>query len=96
MFTRVAPGKNGLIAAVVDIGGREVTEALMVAMMIVAVDEGADLQFEFAGQVIVFEQDAVFERLMPSFVRNGLTRPHRGHGPYSLPWVWGWFGAPRT
>ena len=35
--------------------------------MIVMLDEGGDLQFEIAGQVVMFEQDAVLERLMPAF-----------------------------
>ena len=34
--------------------------------MVVMVDEGGDLAFEIAGQVIVLEQDAVLERLMPT------------------------------
>ena len=34
--------------------------------MIVVIDEPTDLSFEVAGQIVVFEQDAVFERLMPT------------------------------
>ena len=34
--------------------------------MIVVLDEGLDLPFEIAGQVVVLEQDAVLERLMPA------------------------------
>ena len=30
------------------------------------IDEGADLAFEIAGQIIVFQQDPVLERLVPS------------------------------
>jgi hypothetical protein len=34
--------------------------------MVVMLDEGRDLAFEVAGQVVVLKQDAVFERLMPA------------------------------
>ena len=35
--------ENGFIAAQVDVGGCDVVQALMVALMIVVVDEGLDL-----------------------------------------------------
>ena len=38
----------------------------MIAGMVVMSHEGRDLAFEIAGQVIVLEQDAVLERLMPA------------------------------
>ena len=38
----------------------------MVAGMVVMRDEGSDLAFEVAWQVVVLEQDAVLERLMPA------------------------------
>jgi len=50
----------------VDVGGRQVADALVIAQAIVVGDEGRDLGFEIARQVIVFEQDAVLERLMPA------------------------------
>src|SRR3954449_6691362 len=34
--------------------------------MVVVIDEPTHLSFEVAGQIVVFEQDAVFERLMPT------------------------------
>src|SRR3954451_10788211 len=34
--------------------------------MVVVIYEPTDLSFEVAGQIVVFEQDAVFERLMPT------------------------------
>ena len=40
--------------------------ALVIAGMVVMSHEGRDLTFEIAGQVIVLEQDAVLERLMPA------------------------------
>ena len=45
----------------VNIGGREVGDAFVVSQVVVVADEVSDLLFEIAGQIIVFEQDAVFE-----------------------------------
>ncbi|QFT02033.1 hypothetical protein FIV06_31650 (plasmid) [Labrenzia sp. THAF191b] len=38
----------------------------MIALMIIVLDERADCLFECARQVVVFEQDAVLERLVPT------------------------------
>jgi len=38
----------------------------VIAPVVVVRDERIDLGFEVAGQIIVLEQDAVFERLMPA------------------------------
>ena len=51
--------QNGLASIEVDIGGGEVLQALMVAPMIVVIDEGIDLLPQITGQVVVFQQDAV-------------------------------------
>ena len=53
-------------AAEVDVSGREVVEALVVAAMIVVIDKSVDLMGEVTGQEIVFQKDAVFERLVPA------------------------------
>ena len=58
--------EDGLASAEVDIGGREVLQALVVAAVIVVLDEAADVGFEIAWQVVVFEQDAVLQGLMPA------------------------------
>ena len=58
--------QNGLAPPEVDVGGRQVADALVISQVIVVGDEGRDLGFEIARQVIVFEQDAVLERLMPA------------------------------
>ena len=39
----------------------------MVADVVVMLDEGIDLPFEISGQIIVVEQDAVLEGLVPPF-----------------------------
>jgi len=59
--------QDGLAAPEVDIGGREVAEAFVIAAVIVVADERIDLRFEIARQVIVLQQDAVLERLVPAF-----------------------------
>ena len=51
----------------VGVGRGDVVEALVVAAMVVVLDEGLDLAFEIAGQEVVFEQDAVLEGLVPAF-----------------------------
>ena len=58
--------QNGLAPSEVDVGGRQIADALVIAQAIVVSDEGCDLGFEIARQVIVFEQDTVLERLMPA------------------------------
>ncbi len=58
-FDASAFGEDGGAAAEVDIGGCEVVEAFTVSAMVVVIDKGCDLGLEVAGQVIVFEQDAV-------------------------------------
>jgi hypothetical protein len=44
----------------VDIGRLQIVEALMVAAMIVVLAEVVDGALEITGQVVVFEQDALF------------------------------------
>ena len=58
--------QDGLATPEVDIGGREVIQALVVAPVVVVLDEGAELGFEIAGQIIVLEQDPVLQRLVPA------------------------------
>ena len=54
---------DGLRSAEVDIGRRDVVQALVVALMVVMLDERFDLLLKVAGQEVVFQKDAVFERL---------------------------------
>ena len=56
--------QDGLAPPEVDVGGGEVVDALVIAPVIVVGDEGADLSFEIARQVVVFQQNAVFEGLV--------------------------------
>ena len=75
--------QNGLAAPEVDVGGREIVEALVIASMIVVLDEGCDLGLEIAWQKVVFEQDAV--RFFIVWCQRSI-----------FPWVWGWLGDPRV
>ena len=59
--------QDGLAAPEVDVGRSEIVEALVVSAMIVMFDEGRDLGFEVFLKEVVFEQDAVLERLVPAF-----------------------------
>jgi hypothetical protein len=65
-FDPFAFNQNGLTTSEVDVGEREVADALVVSQVIVVGDEGLDLGFKIAQQVIVLEQDAVLECLMPA------------------------------
>lgn len=59
-------GEDCLSPAEVDIGRSEVVDALVIADVIVVFDEGPYLPFEVAGQVVVVEQNAVLEGLVPA------------------------------
>ena len=58
--------EDSLAAPEVDVGGCEVAEALVIAVVIVVLDEAPDVGFEIARQVVVFEQNAVLQGLMPA------------------------------
>src|SRR5271169_6506318 len=55
-----------LTATEVDVGRCQIAQALMIASVVVMFDEPADAGFKIARQVVVLEQDAVLERLMPA------------------------------
>ena len=65
-FNLFAFEEDGLAASEVDVGRGKVVEALVVAAVVVVGDKGADLRLQVAGQIVVFEEDAVLERLMPA------------------------------
>ena len=48
-FDRFSPFYDGCITPEVDVGGRDVIEALVVSVVVVMIDEGTDLAFEVAG-----------------------------------------------
>jgi len=65
-FDAVSPFLDGRIAPEVDIGGRDVAEAFVIALVIVMLDESIDLVFQMSRQVIALQQDAVLQGLMPT------------------------------
>ena len=65
---------DGGVASKAGVSWSYVADALVVALVVVVIDEGADLVFEIAGWIIIFKQDAVLQRLMPAL---------------DLPWVCG-------
>ena len=65
-FDPFAFEEDGLGPSEVDVSRSEIVEALVIASMVVVLDEGRDLTFEIAGQVAILKQDAVLERLMPA------------------------------
>ena len=73
--------QDGLAAPEVDVGWGEIVEALVVAPMIVVVDEGGDLGFEITRQEVVLQQDAVLQRLVPALdLALGLRMARRAAG----------------
>ncbi len=62
-----------LIAAEVDVGGRQVAEALVVALVVVIVDEGGDLPLQIPDHAF-FEQ-AIFQgQVGNDFLERGRLR----------------------
>ena len=71
-------GQDGFAAAEVDVSWGEVADALVVAMVIVVVDECGDGGLKFAFEEVVFQENAVLEGLVPAFdLALGLGM-HRG------------------
>ena len=62
----LSPFDDSGVPAEVGVSRGDVVQALMVAVIVVMIDELADLVLKVTRQIIVLQQDAVFERLMPS------------------------------
>ena len=58
--------EDGLAAPEVDVGRCQIADGLVVTLVVVMIDEGIDLSLEIAGQIVVLEQDAVLQRLVPA------------------------------
>ncbi len=67
------------MASEVYVGGCNVAQALVVALVVVMIDKGLDLGFKIARHEVVSHQDAVLQNLMP---------------PLDLALSWGCYGAP--
>ena len=66
LFDPFSSHQNGFSASEVDVGGREIVEALVVAPVIVMRHKGLDLLLQIAGQEVILQQNAVLERLVPA------------------------------
>ena len=60
--------------AEVGVGGRHVVQALVVALVVVVLDEGLDLGLEVAGQEVVLQQDG----LVTVLCRSPISLCHLG------------------
>ena len=80
-FDPFAFEQDGLASSEVDVRRSEITEALVVSVMIIVLDEGGDLGFEVLAEELIFEQDAALQCLVPAL---------------DFPCVCGWPGAPWT
>lgn len=58
---------DGLGPVEVDVGWGQIVDAFMIAVVIIVLDEGADLPLEIARQVVVVDQSAILQGLMPAF-----------------------------
>jgi len=65
----------------VDVGGCQIAEAFVISAMVVVLDKGGYGRLKLTLQIVVFEQDAVLESLVPAL---------------DLALRLGWLGAPRT
>ena len=65
-FDPFSLSQDGLAAPVVDIGRGEVLQALVIAPVVVVVDKGVNLLPEITWQIVVFQQNAVLQGLVPS------------------------------
>jgi len=75
-FDLLSSFEDGFGLAEVDVRGGEVAQALVIAVVIVVLDEGRHGFLKCPGQVIVLEQDAVLQGLVPAFdLALGLRMP---------------------
>ena len=58
--------QNCFVAAEVNVGGYDIVQALVVALVVVILDEGPDLAFKVAGEVVIFQQHTVLHSLVPT------------------------------
>ena len=83
-FDPFAFEEDALSPSKIDVGGREIVEALVISGVIISLDESRDLPFEISRQIIMLQQDSVLERLMPALdfalrhrmIRRTASVPH--------------------
>ena len=65
-FDPFAFEQDGVAASEVDVGRGQVADAFVISTMIVVFDEDCDLPLKVLREVVVFEQNAVLQRLVPA------------------------------
>ena len=58
--------QDGLATAEIDIGRGQLSQALVVAPMVILLDQGRDLGLKLGRQLVILKQDAVLHGLLPS------------------------------
>jgi hypothetical protein len=61
-FDGFPPFENGRCSTEVDVGWRQIVQTLVVAAVVVVLDELADALFKLSWQIIVFQQEFFIER----------------------------------
>ncbi len=85
-FDRFAPFQDGGPASEIDAGWGQIANALVVATLVVVVDEGAALALESPAQARSYDAEILFRRILlayPAAVRP--SAPARTTGSYSFP-----------
>src|SRR6056300_717623 len=59
--------ENVFVTSEVDVCRSDVVQALVIAVIVVVIDEDRDLLFQIAWQVVVFQENAVLHGLVPAF-----------------------------
>jgi hypothetical protein len=65
-FDGFPPFEYGRCSTEVDVGWRQVVQTLVVAAVVVVLDELAGALFKLSWQIIVFQQDPIFHRAVIS------------------------------
>jgi hypothetical protein len=57
--------QNGVAAPEVDVGWCQIADIFVISAMVAMIDDGCDLRLKVLQELVVFQQDAVLERLVP-------------------------------
>ena len=66
-FDSISLFQDGLAPSEVDIGRGQILDALVIAVVVVVIDEGFNAGLKISGEEVVIQQDAVLQGLVPSF-----------------------------
>ena len=59
--------ENVFVTSEIDVCRSDVVQALVIAVVVVVIDEDTDLLLQIAWQVVVFQENAVLHCLVPTF-----------------------------